>query len=166
MIAICKTISASLKQGYRLLKVSLFSNAREPYEAMPYGYDGNPIKDMDAIYAPTSINGIPVIIGYINTKQLADVGENRTYSTDSSGALKFNIWQRNDGTCLLGTSDNPADYIDNLIRYAAQKTALDTYFTNLNAAISAGVASAGGTYTPPSSPYDPSLAKIDEIKTQ
>ena len=57
-------------------------------EAMPYGVDSNPIKDMVAVYSETTGKGETVIIGYLNKNLKAEVGEFRTFSTDSNGGRK------------------------------------------------------------------------------
>jgi hypothetical protein len=139
-------------------------------EAAPYGTDSNPIKGMVAVYSKTSADGKAVIIGYLNKDQLADVGEHRTYSTDSDGALQFYIWQKNDGTCEIGGDD------DNMVRYSKLEEAFNelkgdfnnlvTLFnshlhTNGNMGANTGTPTASGQ----SSNADISPAKIDEIKT-
>lgn len=147
------------------------SDVQTSMEAGPYGMDSNPVKDMIAVYAPTGEKGKTVIIGYLNKNQLAEVGEMRTYSTDSNGALKFYIWQKNDGTCEIGGDD------DNMVRYSKLEEAfneLKTDFNNLvtvyNSHTHTGVtAGPGSTGTTPaagqSSSADITPAKIDEIKT-
>jgi len=167
MIAIVKTISTRIDKTYRLIKALVFgkTDAREAHECTDFGIDSNPIKGMDAIYASTSVNGIPVIIGYLNKNQLAATGETRLFSTDANGGLKFNVWLQNDGKMLMGTSATPSAYVDNLVRYEKLKLSLDTYFTGLNSSITTAISGLGGAYIPPA-PFDPSLAKITEIKTQ
>jgi len=168
LIAISTISDSSIVNKMRILKAIIFgkSDVRNTNESAPYGIDSNPIAGMNAIYAETCTNGKPVIIGYVNKQQLAAIGENRSFATDSSGALKFNIWQRADGTCLIGTSDTPSVYTDNLVRYEKLNLALTNYINELNIAIGTGIAGAGGTYTPPVSPLDISLAKITELKVQ
>lgn len=88
------------------------SDVRTSAEVGPYGIDSNPVKDMIAVYSPTSINGKTVILGYINKNQLAAVGEVRMYSTDAEGGLKFYTWLKNDGTYEIGGNT------DNAVRYS------------------------------------------------
>lgn len=156
-----KVISAEFDNMQRRV-VKFFRGGRSDVataiEASAFGVDSNPVKDMIAIYSPTSINGNEVIIGYINKNQLAQPGEVRLYSTDMSGSQKFYTWLKNDGTYEMGGST------DNAIRYSALNAILQNYFTALNASISAGVVSGGGVYTPPAAP-NLSPAKINEIKT-
>lgn len=164
-IAISKVVSTSITQKMRAIKAIVFGKAdvREANECSPFGTDSNPVAGMNAIYANTTVNGIPVIVGYINQQQLADIGENRHFSTDSNGNVVFNTWQRNDGTYLMGTSINPTDYTDFLLRYTELNLALQDYLTLLNVAIGTGIVSGGGTYTPPD-PLDISQAKIPNMK--
>ncbi len=141
-------------------------------ETGPFGFDSNPVAGMKAIYCDTNIKGKQVIIGYIKTDQLADVGESRMFSTDQEGELKFYVWCKNDGTLHLGGS------ADNLIRFAQTKAVIDEIQQDIatlknafttwvivpsdgGAALKAISASWAGT------PLEETIdsAKIDEIKT-
>ncbi len=140
-------------------------------QTAPYGMDSNPIKDMIAIYGATSEKGKPVIIGYINKNQLADVGEARIFSTDENGVLQTFIWLQNDGIMEI------AGNVDNMVRFSDLETAFDELKTDFNALVAkynvhvhpgvvAGMASTlvtTSTSTP--SAADISGAKIDQIKT-
>ncbi len=140
-------------------------------QTAPYGMDSNPIKGMIAIYGATSDKGKPVIIGYINKNQLADVGEARIFSTDANGALKTYIWLQNDGIMEIGSS------VDNMVRFSELETAFNELKSDFNALVTAynthvhpGVTVGAGatlvtTSTGSSSTADISGAKIDEIKT-
>jgi hypothetical protein len=152
------------------LKRTLTVNGRGKYdprtanECVPHGTDSSPVKDMDAVYLFTENSDKRVVVGYINKHALAKVGENRQYATDSDGVVTFNAWLRN-GHCLIGTSEDPTDYIDNFVRYTPLESALTSYFGALNSAITAGVASAGGAYTPPVTPFNMTASKIEEVKS-
>jgi hypothetical protein len=133
------------------------------YEANPYGVDANPIKDMVAVYMPTSDKGKTVIVGYINKSQIAEPGEYRTFSTDTNGVVQFYIHQKNNGTCEIGGS------VDNLVRYTPLNTALSSQNTAINAEF-AKIATAINSLAPGAYVVAPvsvniSGAKIDEIKT-
>lgn len=146
------------------------SDVRTSVEVGPFGIDSSPVKDMIAIYSPTSINGKTVIIGYVNKNQLADVGEVRMYSTDSSGVQKFYTWLKNDGTFEIGGKT------DNAVRYSKLETAFNQLKSDFNTFIAAynlhthaGV-TAGSSVTAITAPgtvssADISPAKINEIKT-
>lgn len=143
---------------YRLGK----SDVRTAYDASPYGFDGNPIKNMRAIYSETGTVGEQVIIGYINKNLLAAPGESRMFSTDDSGNLKMFIWLKKDGTMQLGGA------ADNAVRYAALNTALQAEKDLINielTKIQAAITGVGGAYTKADISVNISAAKINEIKT-
>ena len=155
----------------RLIKVLRFgrSDVQTPFQALPHGIDSNPVKDWLAVYSETTEKGKPVIIGYINPDQLAEVGGTRIYSTDSDGAVQFAIYLRADGTCEVGGDT------DNMVRYSELETAFNTLRADLNALVTTFNAhqhptAATGPPSPPSvtgqqSQADISGAKIDEVKT-
>jgi hypothetical protein len=158
-----KVISITVNK-IRTITIAIFgpNDSNSAPESAPYGVDCSPIKGMQAIYLNTSKNGQPAIIGYINTNQLAAPGEFRMYATNADGAEKVKIWGHNDGTVeIAGTSDavNP----NHATQWEGMNTQMQSYITDLNASITAGVASAGGTYTPPVTPLDLTAAKIDKI---
>ncbi len=172
-----KVISTSFDSLNRL-KVKFLrmgkSDVQECLEVSPYGTDSNPVKDMVAIYTPTGENGKNAIIGYINKNRLAEIGENRIFSTDSDGVLSTYIWLKNDGTMEIG---GDADF---MVRYSVLETAFNDLQGTVNDLISAfnshmhATAATGPpsipTPIPSSIPAIPSTAdisgaKIDEIKT-
>ncbi|KKN55741.1 hypothetical protein LCGC14_0579510 [marine sediment metagenome] len=95
-------------------------------QTAPYGMDSNPIKGMIAVYGATSEKGKPVIIGYINKNQLADIGEARIFSTDENGVLKTFIWLKNDGIIEIGGD------VDNMVRFSELKTAFNEMQSDVN----------------------------------
>lgn len=131
-------------------------------EAAPFGIDSNPISGMIAIYSKTAVKGDEVIIGYLNPNQLAEVGETRLYSTDTSGSLKIFLWLKADGTIQLGGT------ADNAVRYIPLNQGLQDFKIAMQqelVAIAAGIASAGGSYSPGTLSIDIADSKIDEITT-
>jgi len=91
------------------------SDTRTAIEASPYGIDSNPVKDMVAIYAKTELDGNEYIIGYLNKNRLAEIGETRLFSTDSTGNLKAFVWLKSDGIANLnGDINGGLIKIDNL----------------------------------------------------
>lgn len=166
-----KVISTALDSINRL-KVKILrlgkSDVQDVLEISPYGTDTNPIKDMVAVYSPTSEKGKSIIIGYINKDRLAAPGEVRHFSTDADGALKFYTWLKANGTLELGGSTN------NLATHQGLKTGFDQLKTDLNNFIAVFNAHFHAT---PSGNASPTLtpgivsaasidgAKIDEIKT-
>jgi hypothetical protein len=149
------------------------SDVQTPFQALPHGIDSNPVKDMIAVYSETTEKGKPVVIGYLNRDQLAEVGGTRLYSTDSDGSAQFAIYLRADGTCEVGGDS------DNMVRYSELETAfnqlqsdfdsfVNTYNTHIHdvpQAPSGTLPSAPTTSTGSASTADISPAKIDEIKT-
>lgn len=170
MIAIVKTVSTAIVKGYRIIKSIRFGKADviDGNECSPFGVDSNPVKGMDAIYASTNVNGIPVIIGYLNKNRLAKVGENRIYATDEDGIVGFNIWLKKTSV-LIGRSVDTSDYGDNLVRYLPLNTALQDEINQINnqlLAIAAAInAIVPGSYTPTLISVDFSSAKTPDIYT-
>lgn len=103
-----KIISTEIKNLKRVIKYLRFgkNDIQTSFEISPYGLDSNPIKDMIAIYSPTTDKGETAIIGYINKNQKANAGEFRTFATDDSGVEKFYTWLKKDGTMEIGGSSN------------------------------------------------------------
>ncbi len=176
MINVTKTISTSIKSAVRFVKFLRMgkSDVQECRQAAPFGVDSAPTKDMAAIYAKTGEVGKPVIIGYINKNQIADVGENRLFSTDADGNVQFYVHMKNDGTAEVGGDS------DNMVRYSELESAFNELRGDLNNLISAynshvhpfvglaaGTAGAtsptGSSGTPSNADITPS--KIQEIKT-
>lgn len=156
-------ISATIEAGKRILKTSgsgrNATDTRSAYESAPAGFDSVPLPQQKTVYVQMERDATPIIIGHINESQVAEVGERRIYSQDNNGNILFEFWLKTDGSMYLNGD------ADNLVRFAALKTGLDTYFNSLNLAIAAGVTSAGGAYTPPSTPLNITAAKITEITT-
>ncbi len=160
---ILSTAIDSMKR--RIIKILRFgkSDVQTATEVGPYGIDSNPIKDMVAIYAESSVKGDTVIIGYITKNKLADVGELRTYSTDSNGVEKFYTWLKNDGSLELGGN------IHNLVRYSTLNASLQSEVSLINAELAkvavAINAIAPGSYVPTPITLNIESSKINEIKT-
>lgn len=148
----------------RIVKVLRFgkTDVNTGYEVSPFGFDGNPLSDMRAIFADTNRSGRRVIIGYINKNQLAQPGESRLFSVDSNGNLKTFIWLKNDGSIELGGTN------DNLVRFSKLEEAfneLQGKFNTFAQAYTPGSPASVGT--PPfieQSNSDISEAKIDNLK--
>lgn len=158
-------ISTSIDDAHRRI-VKFFGMGKRAFtatDASPYGIDSNPIAGMVAIYAESDQNGKTVIIGYLNTNKLAQIGELRLYSTDKNGNEKFYTWLKNDGTYEIGGN------ADNSVRYsklAAAFNELQGKFNTFAAAYTPGSPAILGT--PPTiaqSTGDITQAKINEIKT-
>jgi hypothetical protein len=147
------------------------SDVQTSFQASPYGVDSNPIKDMIAVYTATQEKGKTVIVGYINTNQIADVGENRIFSTDSEGNVVMFLHLKNDGTAEFGGDD------DFMVRFNELQTGFDELVNDHNDLVQAfnthvhpGVTSGGASTLITIEPEVPSSAditpaKIEEIKT-
>ena len=163
MITFSKFIEAVISSGKRTAKVNQFG-VKTASIAAPFGDDSQPLKDTAAIFANTSNNAEPVVIGYINKNQLAGPGEKRIFSVDEHGAVISYIWCKSDGTIeFSGTADN-------LVRYSKLETAfneLKTDFNNLVTAYNAHVhisAAPGSPNAPTPSQATPSAADITPAK--
>lgn len=176
MINLVKIISTAIDDaGRRLPKFLRYgkSDVQTSIQAAAWGVDAVPAKDAIAVYAETGVKGKTIILGYLNKNALAAIGENRLFSTDADGAVKFAIHLKNDGTCEIGGN------ADNMVRYSELETAfnqlksehddlVNAFNTHMHATAAPG---------PPSSPTpgsgipampstaDITPAKIDEIKT-
>jgi len=64
MVTLVKTIATKLEDAYRHIKVQVMgkNDIQTPAEALPYGIDSNPVKDLVAVYAASSVKGEPVIL--------------------------------------------------------------------------------------------------------
>ena len=92
-----------------------------------------------------------------------ETGESRIFATDNSGAFKYNVWLRNDGTVLIGDSDNPSAYTNNLIKWTEFNSVIQAYLTLQNTAITTAITGLGGTYVAPVAPNFTS-SKTTKIK--
>jgi hypothetical protein len=130
-------------------------------EAAPYGTDSNPIKNMVAIYAQTANGSESVVIGYINKNQLADVGEHRTYSTDSDGNLKASIWLKKDGAIeIKATGDTTQPVKINSGTYKAVLGDKNQTVLNNIATVLTTMNTWGLTVTPPLPDQTTAIAQI------
>lgn len=160
MITTAKVKEWFLEKGKRILKVIQFG-AKTSKVAAPFGDDSNPIKDMTAIIAETGVSGETVILGYINTEQIAEVGEKRIFSMKETGRLSTYIHLKNDETMELGGN------ADNAVRFSKLKIGIDSKDALVQAElvkIAAAITSLGGTYTPGTIQTDITAAKIEKVK--
>lgn len=129
MIRIVKIISTSIDNLSRRL-IKFQGNGKDDIQEVinisQFGDDSNPIKDMVAIKVDTAIMGESVVIGYINTNQLAAVGEKRLFSTDENGNEKIFLWLKNDGTIEFGGNT------DNIIGFAQTELSIDEIKYDIN----------------------------------
>ena len=150
-----------ITNGRRILKVLQFG-AKTADECAPFGDDSCPVANLTAVYASTSNIAEPVIIGYLNLQQLAEIGEKRLYSIKTDGTLGFYCWLKNDGTMQLGGTAH------NLVRYTPLASAINAKDALINTElgkIAAAIGSLGGVYTPGTVSTNITASKINEIKT-
>lgn len=165
MITFVTTISTSLDSiARRIVKFTRLSisDVQTAVQGGPAGMDSNPRKNLKAIYSPSMASGRPVIIGYVNRNQLADVGETRLFAEDADAALKTYVWLKKTGIVeIAGSADNAVAFED--LKQAMDQLAMDinTELTKVQAAIVA----LGGAYAMVPITIDISAAKINEIKT-
>lgn len=126
-----KVISNLVNEAKRLVKFVRLGadDVQECNVVQPHGFDSSPVKDMVAIYGDTSEIGRPVILGYINPNQLAEVGGTRIFSTDSNGTEKIAIYLRASGRAEIG---GDADF---LARFSELKDGFDTLKADHNALV-------------------------------
>lgn len=161
MITLSTISGAVVKAGSRILKIFQYG-IKTADECAPFGDDSSPLEGMTAIFADTGEIGEPVIIGYMNEKQLAEPGEKRIYSLKATGEISFYAWLKNNGTMELGGT------ADNLVRYAPLNAGLSSHNTQVVAElnkIAVAIGALGGSYVPGLVGMNVSDSKIIEIKT-
>lgn len=156
-----QTISSRVDKLKRRMQKLLGLGSKDVQEILvsaPFGIDSNAVKGMVAIYSPTTIKGESVVIGYINTNAIAEVGGNRIFSTNDKGVEQFYVYLRNTNNLELGGS------VRHLARYEELAIAFNQLKTEFDAHIHTG--NLGAPTTPPAMPStaDISGAKIDNIK--
>jgi len=160
-----KVISTSIdKVKRRIVKILVngLQDVQTSKVIAPYGIDSHPVKNLIAVYAPTSVKGKTIILGYINKNDLAAVGELRLYSTDSDGVEKISHHLKNDGTMEIGGNG------DNMVRFIGLDNGLQNQDAQIQAElvkIQTAIAGLGGAYVPGNITTDISASKIDRIKT-
>ncbi len=148
----------------RTITATLFgpNDVKNYPESGPAGYDGSPITGLTAVFAKTNKSSASVFIGYVPTNQLSQPGESRIYATDANGVEKTRVWCHNDGTVELGGTGSAGSNTNHATQYEALALAITNYFVAQNTAITTGVASAGGAYTPPAT-IDLTGAKLNKL---
>jgi hypothetical protein len=142
MITFSKIKSSTIENGKRILKVLQFGT-KTAKESLPFGFDSAAPENMTAIFAETSNAGESVIIGYINNNQLADQGESRIYSVDSTGVVKAYLFAKASGVLELNGNAYFA------VRFDPLNDALLDQQTKMNtelAKVAVSIGALGGEY--------------------
>lgn len=160
MTTIAKIKGFFMEGKYRILKVFQYG-AKTADECAPFGFDGNPPNEMDAIFLETAAGGEPVIIGYIQTQRLANQGEARLYALNENNNLSTYLWLRKDQTVEIGGNN------ENLVKFSKLQQELLNLQNKLNSEmtkIASGISTAGGVYIPDAITINIQSSKTDLIK--
>lgn len=138
-------------------------------QAAPPGVDANPIRDMVAVYAPTSEKGDTVVIGYINKNQVAQPGEHRIFSINSNGEVQTSVHLKANGVIVItGQSIEFLGSAKTLARFQELKSGFDQLRDDLNSLISTfnshvhtGVQTGPGSSAATTTQGTPSTASVD-----
>lgn len=164
MITFSKFYEATLKNLKRILKVNQFG-VKTAVESMPFGEDSSPVKDMTAIFAETSNNSEPVIVGYINKNQIAGPGEKRMFSLKENGEISTSIWLKADETMEIGgNTDFAVKYSGLESSFNQLKEDLNNHITNYNTHVHPSIGAPTVAVSSPSD-ADISFSKNSNIKT-
>lgn len=126
-------------------------------QARPHGIDSLPPEGATGVYVKSSNSADPALLGYVGGTSGVEAGETRIYATDATGAEKFSILLKKDGTVEIGGNS------DNLVGYGGLDAGLQTLVTDLNAKLATAFSAVGGTW--PGTSVDVSGAKKEDIKT-
>jgi hypothetical protein len=169
-VQLVKVISTEVGSlGRRIVKFLRYgaSDVQTSISAQPFGIDGNPVKDMVAVYSTTSELGKTVIVGYLTPECAAEIGGLRLFSTDENGEVKSLIYLRSSGDIELNGD------ADNLVRFSKLEEGFDKLKTDFNNFLTAfnthlHPTAAVGPPSPPTPgagiPAQPSTASISGSK--
>lgn len=180
-------ISQVIKEAFRDIKVSAFgrNDTRTSFLGTSFGEDFIPPKGAKMVQISSTNSSESVIVCIVNkADESLNVGEKVIYSTDDKGAVKAQIYLRNDGRIeviatdkveVKGTAVEFMEGSDNAVRYSkleSEFNELKSKYNNLVTIFNAHIHTATGPTAPTTSPTtqgSPSAAditqsKIDEIK--
>jgi hypothetical protein len=173
MIQLVKIISTTIDSANRrLVKFFRFGkdDVQEVLNASASGDDSPPTENMRGIYVQTSQVGTPVLVGYINDKQIAKPGEKRIFATDQNGNVLLHFYMKDDGTIELGGTGNHAVKFNELeAQFNELNNKFNSFVNSYNVHFHASFG-AVPAYLPPFLPptisnANISLAKNNKIKT-
>jgi hypothetical protein len=130
MVTITKYISSSFDSARRRI-IKVLKNGKwdvqTPIQASPAGVDSGPVKkNIRAIYCESEQRGRNILLGYIDTNQLAESGEIRIYSSLEDSQVKAYVWCKKDGILLLNGDANFA------VKFNELKEAFDELQDDVN----------------------------------
>jgi hypothetical protein len=166
---LANVLGSVIRGTRRIVQVSLFKKAREIPQALPYGVDSAPVREMVAVYANTADMGNSVIVGYVYKDAVAEVGSIRLYSENGYVYLRAN-----GNLELLGDSKHMVRYEELETGFNSLKQSVTDLTNAFNTHVHATVASLGTPLPPttvptviPAIPPTATItgAKINEIKT-
>jgi|LakMenEpi03Aug12_release.lakeMendotaPanAssembly.Ray.scaffolds.fasta_scaffold1121633_2 hypothetical protein len=161
---LANVLGSVIRGTRRIVQVSLFKKAREIPQALPYGVDSAPVREMVAVYANTADMGNSVIVGYVYKDAVAEVGSIRLYSENGYVYLRAN-----GNLELLGDSKHMVRYEELETGFNSLKQSVTDLVTVFNAHTHTSTAPTTPTSTPLSAAIPPTAtitgAKINEIKT-
>ena len=113
---ISKVISTLIEKGRNIVKVQRLGgkDIQTGYNVLPFGIDSNIPVGYRAIFADTGNIGDKIIVGIINDKCIANIGELRLHSEDS-GTEKIYVYLKKDGTFELGGNTDFMVSYNNLV---------------------------------------------------
>lgn len=161
MIVNSKVISTFIKNGFRNIKVLQFG-PKTAIQSGPFGEDSNPLKDMSAIFADTSENGEPVIVGYVNKNQIAAIGEKRMFSLKEDGSISSFLWLKNNEEIHINGDT------DFFVKFNPLNSSVTQLENDINAEltkIAQAISTLGGSYVVQPINADISQSKTEKIKT-
>ena len=145
-----KIISTALQSSRLYIKILGLgkSDIKTPDNCLPFGIDNQPTNNQNykCIYSETSIAGQNVVIGMINMKAIADIGELHLYSEQTNGTESFRIKLRNNGKCEIGGNTNFAvKYNELKTQYQALQKTVNDHIASYNAHVHPGGTISGST---------------------
>jgi hypothetical protein len=168
---IVKTISAKLgEKGMLIVKFLRYgkNDVQETHVSLPFGFDCMPVKDMEAVYAPTGEMGASVLVGFINRNLVSKVGESGLYSTNESGEIQVYLRLKDNGEIHFGgDAGNLARFQELEEGFNDLKSKVNSLINKYNTHIHPTPAGASSVTTTTETPSTASIAgaKIDEFKT-
>ena len=162
MISFAKYSSSIIENGKRIIKaIWMGGSVITVKEVAPFGIDSQPPEGYTAIYANTPNKSEALILGYINTKQLAGVGEQHFYSVGANKEISAFIYLTNTGSININGSEYSA------VRFEPLAQAIQTLDNSINTEllkIQTAITALGGTYINSPIISDISNAESETIK--